>query len=152
MAVGCENSCSEIATSEENLGIFSASCGYPEEPFRRRERSPTVRAPIDPMRRGALAPLAGVGCRFDPFGPEWLDARGGIKVILGGGVFAPAVLVLWPYCILDVIATNESPIRNLPKVVWHLFVILVPTVGSIAWLLPGRPQKAGSLQATLLIS
>jgi hypothetical protein len=64
-------------------------------------------------------------------------------VIFGGGLFALAVVALWVYCILDVIATNESLIRNLPKVVWLLVVIFVPTIGSIAWLLLGRPEKAG---------
>jgi hypothetical protein len=64
-------------------------------------------------------------------------------VIFGGGLFALAVLALWVYCILDVIATNESVVRNLPKVVWLLVVIFVPTVGSIAWLLLGRPERAG---------
>jgi hypothetical protein len=64
-------------------------------------------------------------------------------VIFGGGLFALAVLALWIYCILNVIATNEGLIRNLPKVVWLLVVIFVPTIGSIAWLLLGRPQKAG---------
>lgn len=29
-------------------------------------------------------------------------------MILGGGVFALAVLALWIYCILDVIATDEA--------------------------------------------
>jgi hypothetical protein len=64
-------------------------------------------------------------------------------VIFGGGLFALAVLALWVYCILDVIATNESVVRNLPKVVWLLVVIFIPTIGSIAWLLLGRPEGAG---------
>jgi hypothetical protein len=64
-------------------------------------------------------------------------------VIFGGGLFAFALLALWIYCILDVIATNEGLIRNLPKIVWLLVVIFVPTIGSIAWLLLGRPERAG---------
>jgi len=64
-------------------------------------------------------------------------------VIFGGGLLALALLVLWIYCILDVIATDDSLIRNLPKIVWLLIVIFVPTIGSIAWLLLGRPEKAG---------
>jgi len=64
-------------------------------------------------------------------------------VIFGGGLFAFALLALWIYCILDVIATNESLIRNLPKIVWLLVVIFVPTIGSIAWLLLGRPERTG---------
>ena len=64
-------------------------------------------------------------------------------MIFGGGLFALAVLALWVYCILDVIATSDGVVRNLPKVVWLLVVIFVPTVGSIAWLLLGRPQGTG---------
>lgn len=64
-------------------------------------------------------------------------------MIFGGGLFALAVLALWVYCILDVIATDEGAVRNLPKVVWLLVVIFVPTIGSIAWLLLGRPERAG---------
>jgi hypothetical protein len=64
-------------------------------------------------------------------------------MIFGGGLVALALLVLWVYCIFDVIATNEGLIRNLPKIVWLLIVIFVPTIGSIAWLLLGRPENAG---------
>jgi len=62
-------------------------------------------------------------------------------MIFGGGLFAFAILALWIYCILDVIATNESLIRNLPKLVWLLVVIFLPTIGSIAWLLLGSPER-----------
>lgn len=64
-------------------------------------------------------------------------------MIFGGGLVALAVFALWVYCILDVIATDEAVIRNLPKIAWLLIVILVPTIGSIAWLLLGRPENAG---------
>jgi hypothetical protein len=59
-----------------------------------------------------------------------------------GGVFALAVLALWVYCIVDVISSDESLVRNLPKLLWLLLVIFLPTVGSIAWLILGRPQNA----------
>ncbi|HZK52448.1 MAG TPA: PLD nuclease N-terminal domain-containing protein [Actinomycetota bacterium] len=64
-------------------------------------------------------------------------------MIFGGGLFAFALLALWIYCIVDVIATNEGVIRNLPKLVWLLIVIFVPTIGSIVWLFLGRPERAG---------
>ena len=62
---------------------------------------------------------------------------------IGGGLVALAILALWIYCIFDVIATSDALVRNLPKVLWLLIVVLLPTVGSIAWLLLGRPEKAG---------
>lgn len=52
-------------------------------------------------------------------------------------------LILWVYCVLDVIASDQSVIRNLPKLAWVFIVILFPPVGPIAWLLLGRPQSAG---------
>ena len=64
-------------------------------------------------------------------------------MIFGGGLFAFVLLALWIYCILDVIATNEGLIRNLPKIAWLLVVIFVPTIGSFAWLLLGRPERTG---------
>lgn len=63
---------------------------------------------------------------------------------LGGiGLFGFAALLLWIYCTFDVIASEESLIRNLPKTMWLLIVIFVPTIGSIAWLGLGRPLYAG---------
>ncbi|WP_199485364.1 PLD nuclease N-terminal domain-containing protein [Actinomadura craniellae] len=50
------------------------------------------------------------------------------------------VLALWIFCLLDVITTNEYACRNLPKTLWLILVLILPTVGSIAWLIAGRPQ------------
>ena len=62
---------------------------------------------------------------------------------LGGGFFALAALALWAYCIFDVISTDEALMRNMPKILWLVVVIVIPTVGSVAWLLLGRPVGAG---------
>ena len=64
-------------------------------------------------------------------------------MLYGGGLLALALLALWVYCILDVIATEEAMMRNLSKVLWLIIVILLPTIGSLAWLLLGRPENAG---------
>ena len=64
-------------------------------------------------------------------------------MIFGGGLVALALLALWIYCIFDVIATDEALVSNLPKIAWLLIVIFLPTIGSLAWLLLGRPEKAG---------
>ena len=63
-------------------------------------------------------------------------------MIYGGGLLAFITLVLWVYCILDVIATEESLVRNMPKVLWLVIVIFLPTIGSVAWLALGRPANA----------
>ena len=64
-------------------------------------------------------------------------------MIFGDGVVAVALLVLWVFCILDVISTEEALCRSLPKYLWLFIVIILPDVGSIAWLLLGRPVGAG---------
>ena len=63
-------------------------------------------------------------------------------MLYAGGLVGLVVLVLWIYCILDVISTDETVARNLPKILWLLIVIFLPTIGSISWLLLGRPQRA----------
>src|SRR5437588_8395253 len=57
------------------------------------------------------------------------------------GFFGFALLAFWLYCLYDVITTDESLVRNLPKMVWLIIVILLPDIGGLAWLLLGRPQK-----------
>lgn len=61
----------------------------------------------------------------------------------GGGLVALLLFLLWVYCIFDVISTEETLVRNMPKVLWLLIVIFLPTVGSVAWLVLGRPERAG---------
>ena len=43
------------------------------------------------------------------------------------------------YCLIDAIQADESQIRNLPKSVWILLIIVLPVIGGIAWLTVGRP-------------
>lgn len=49
--------------------------------------------------------------------------------------------VLWLYCLIEAITSNEGDVRNLPKLGWIFLVLLFPFVGSIAWLVAGRPQR-----------
>ncbi len=56
--------------------------------------------------------------------------------------FLPVVLelALLVYCLVDCIQTDESRVRNLPKVGWIALIIIVPIVGGISWLVAGRPR------------
>ena len=58
-----------------------------------------------------------------------------LKILLGVATFA-----LWVFCLVEAISTDAARIRNLPKVAWVLLVLLFPFVGSVAWLVAGRPQ------------
>ena len=55
----------------------------------------------------------------------------------------PLVLLLWIFSVIDVIRSSDDEIRHLPKIGWLLLVLFFPLVGSIAWLVAGRPQAAG---------
>lgn len=58
------------------------------------------------------------------------------------GIFGLLLLALWIYCIFDVVTTDESLIRNLPKLIWLVIVVILPDIGSIIWLIAGRPHGA----------
>ena len=57
------------------------------------------------------------------------------------GLVAFVVFGLWLYCLYDVITTDEALVRNLPKMVWLLLVLILFDIGALAWLLLGRPQR-----------
>jgi hypothetical protein len=53
------------------------------------------------------------------------------------------LLALWLYCIFDVISTDSAAVRNLPKGLWLVLVLILPDIGALAWLMLGRPEKVG---------
>ena len=53
------------------------------------------------------------------------------------------IMLLWVFCLIDVITADEGGIRHLPKMVWLLLVVFVPLAGSVVWLLAGRPIDGG---------
>lgn len=59
------------------------------------------------------------------------------------------VIVLVLYCLVDCIQTEEAAVRNLPKVAWIVIILLFPVIGSVVWLLAGRPQIAGQGRRTV---
>lgn len=69
-------------------------------------------------------------------------------MLYADGMVGLLVFGLWLYAIYDVITTDESLIRNLPKMVWLILVIMLFDIGALAWLLLGRPQRAQFAQPT----
>lgn len=53
----------------------------------------------------------------------------------------PVVLILWIFCVIDVILSREEDTRHLGKWIWLALVLFFPLVGSIAWLAVGRPSS-----------
>jgi len=60
------------------------------------------------------------------------DAEGLVFVLLLG---------FWLWALLDVIATEESLMRNLPKGLWIILVLVLFDIGALAWVLLGRPER-----------
>lgn len=58
------------------------------------------------------------------------------------GLMSAVGLVLWVFCVIDSISARADNVRNLPKVAWVIIVLLFPFVGSIAWLVAGRPRSS----------
>jgi hypothetical protein len=61
-------------------------------------------------------------------------------VLYGDALLGLATLGLWIFCLLDGINTVASSCRNLEKTWWIMIVFFFPLVGSIIWLVAGRPQ------------
>jgi hypothetical protein len=59
------------------------------------------------------------------------------------GVLGLAVLALWLFCIFDAITAEPTLVRNLPKGLWIVLVIVLFDVGAIMWLIAGRPRAEG---------
>jgi hypothetical protein len=62
-------------------------------------------------------------------------------MILTDGALGLVLLGLWIFCVIDVITTDALIVRNLPKMAWLFIVLLLPDLGSIAWLVAGHPWQ-----------
>ncbi|RJS45236.1 PLD nuclease N-terminal domain-containing protein [Nocardioides cavernaquae] len=57
-------------------------------------------------------------------------------------IFVLVPLILCIFCVVDAITSRDDEIRNLPKILWIVLILVFPFVGSIAWLAAGRPRYA----------
>lgn len=60
-------------------------------------------------------------------------------MLFADGTVGLILLVLWVFCIFDCITSDEARVRSLPKLLWLLIVLVLPDIGSILWLIAGRP-------------
>ena len=49
------------------------------------------------------------------------------------------IMVLWIFCLIDVVTADDGGVRHIPRLAWLLVVLLLPLVGSMVWLFAGRP-------------
>jgi hypothetical protein len=61
-------------------------------------------------------------------------------VLFADGVLGIALTLFWVYTVLEVITSDASRVRNLPKLTWVFIVILLFDIGALAWWVAGRPQ------------
>ena len=59
------------------------------------------------------------------------------------GLLAFLIFAFWIYCLFDVITAEPTLVRNLPKVMWLILVIVLFDIGGLAWLILGRPLNTG---------
>jgi hypothetical protein len=73
-------------------------------------------------------------------------------VLFADGTLALVLLALWVFCLIDVITSSESDIRNLPKMAWLFIVLILPDIGSIVWLVAGRnwQGRTGSYRSRIV--
>ena len=62
-----------------------------------------------------------------------IDAEGIVFVVL---------FLFWIWALLDCIGTDAALCRNLPKPLWIVIVLILPDIGSLLWLLMGRPERS----------
>lgn len=58
-------------------------------------------------------------------------------------IVSVAIFVFLLYCVLDVALSPSDDVRNFPKLVWLVLVVLLPVIGGVAWLVAGRPERSG---------
>ncbi|MEO9137608.1 MAG: PLDc N-terminal domain-containing protein [Jatrophihabitans sp.] len=67
-------------------------------------------------------------------------------MVFFGGMLGLIALAVWVFCIIDAVTTPADQVRTLPKLVWIVVVVLLVDIGSIAWLLAGRPWAQPAAQ------
>jgi hypothetical protein len=63
----------------------------------------------------------------------------------GGGLLIVGLLLFWLWALYEVVTVEPSQVRNLPKALWLVVVILLSPfaldVGPILWVFLGRPAR-----------
>src|SRR5690242_21274247 len=62
-------------------------------------------------------------------------------LIDAGGLFGIVLLAFWIWALIDCIASDSKAVRNLPKAMWIVLVLVLPDLGSFLWVLLGRPLR-----------
>lgn len=63
-------------------------------------------------------------------------------MLFGAGLLGILELSLLVYCALSVLTTPRVQLRHAPRLAWLAFVVLLPLIGGVVWLLFGRDRTA----------
>jgi hypothetical protein len=47
------------------------------------------------------------------------------------------------YGLIDCAQRDDSEVRSLPRWGWLIIIVLIPTIGAVAYLVAGRPKRPG---------
>lgn len=65
-------------------------------------------------------------------------------MLFADGTLGLILLGLWLFCLFDAITTDPGNVRNLPKAVWIIIVLVLFDIGSLLWLIAGRDWQRGT--------
>lgn len=57
------------------------------------------------------------------------------------------VVLLMIYCVVEVAQARPDEVRRAPRWLWAAAVIMIPALGSLAWLALGRPTAQSRAEA-----
>jgi hypothetical protein len=59
---------------------------------------------------------------------------------MAGVLIGLALLAFWLFSLFDVVTIPEDEVRNVPKALWIIIVIVLPLLGGMIWMARGRPR------------
>ncbi|MFC7103719.1 PLDc N-terminal domain-containing protein [Nonomuraea rubra] len=59
---------------------------------------------------------------------------------MAGVLIGLALLAFWLFSLFDVVTTPEDEVRNVPKPLWIIIVVVIPLLGGVVWMARGRPR------------
>ncbi|MDA0563523.1 PLD nuclease N-terminal domain-containing protein [Streptomonospora sp. S1-112] len=57
------------------------------------------------------------------------------------GLITLLTIVLWVYAFFDALTAPAAEVRNLPKILWLIIIVLFTPVGPLLWIFLGRPRN-----------
>lgn len=59
-------------------------------------------------------------------------------------LFVVLSIAIQLYGLIDCAQREDSDVRSLPRWGWLIIIVLIPTIGAVAYLVAGRPKRPGN--------